>query len=357
MAVTAKNSKPILQALLEAQKIAFAPMVFQAVVAAKRLHVLDALAQNAQGLSIAEIAAQTHLSHYAVRVLVELLAQAEVLAADARRYRLTKTGDCLLFDPMTSINLDFSADVCYRAMAHLDEALREGRPAGLAELGPWTTIYPHLKELPGPAKKAWFSFDHFYSDGAFAACAQWLQENLHPSVLFDVGGNTGKFAYKCLTVMPQVRVTLVDLPEQCALAQENLKGQPGFERFAAASVNWLDPKARPAVDQKADVIWMSQFLDCFTPEQAVSILTRLREFLAPQGRVAILECLWDRQRYEAARLSLLSTSLYFTAVANGNSRFFSQGELTDIIEQAGFRIERICDHLGVSHSLFVCERV
>ena len=125
-------------------------------------------------------------------------------------------------------------------------------------------------------------------------------------------------------------------------------------RLTTASVNWLNPEALPETDEKADLIWMSQFLDCFTPDQAVSILTRMKAFLAPGGRIAVLECLWDRQSYEAARLSLLGTSLYFTAIANGNSRFFSGKELREILSRAGLTIEQTEDRLGVSHTLLLC---
>lgn len=347
----------ILTALSNAQKIAFAPFVFQAVVAAKRLGILGTLAEHSEGLTPAEVARQCRLTPYAVQVVTELLCAADVLEMKNDRLALTKTGDCLLLDPMTSVNLDFTADVCYRGLDHLQASLVEGRPAGLKELGDWKTIYPHLSELAPQSKTSWFGFDHFYSDGAFKTCAKWLRRHLAPKRLFDVGGNTGKFARACLTEMPELQTTIIDLPAQCRLAEANRELAPVKSRLRTAGVNWLDPEARPALTEKADVVWMSQFLDCFTPDQAVGILQRMTPYLAEEGRFAILECLWDRQPHEAARLSLLSTSLYFTAIANGNSRFFSERELLDIIERAGLEVERTEDRLGVSHTLLVCRPV
>lgn len=43
--------------------------------------------------------------------------------------------------------------------------MRLGLPAGLAEHGPWRTVYEGLSALPSDVKEAWFAFDHFYSDG------------------------------------------------------------------------------------------------------------------------------------------------------------------------------------------------
>ncbi len=345
----------IIEALLKAQQIAFAPFVFQATVAAKRLGILQTLADHAEGLTVAEVAEKLKLTPYAVQVVTELLTAAGVTADADGRLTLTKTGDCLLFDRMTAVNLDFTADVCYRGLDHLQEALTTGKAAGLQELGKgWETIYPHLSELDPQAKASWFGFDHFYSDGAFRDCARWLNQHVSPKRLFDVGGNTGKFAGVCLREMPALEVTIIDLPQQCRLAQANPDLDDVKSRLSTAGVNWLDPAATPAAQGKADIVWMSQFLDCFTPDQAVSILKRMTPFLAENGRIAILECLWDRQPFEAARLSLLGTSLYFTAMANGNSRFFSEPELRSIIARAGLEVESIEDRLGVSHTLLIC---
>ena len=353
----AKKKTSIIEALLAAQQIAFAPFVFQATVSAKRLGILKALSENPAGLTVKEVSSRLNLTAYAVQVVTELLTASGVLASDNEgRLTLTKTGDCLLFDPMTAVNLDFTADVCYRGLDHLQEALTTGKAAGLKELGTgWETIYPHLSELTAQTKASWFGFDHFYSNGAFDDCARWLKKNVAPRRLFDVGGNTGKFAGVCLRKMPELEVTIIDLPQQCALALANPEIDDVKARLATAGVNWLEPDAKPAIKGKADIVWMSQFLDCFTPDQAVSILARMKPFLAENGRIAILECLWDRQPYEAARLALLGTSLYFTAMANGNSRFFSEGELRDIIRRAGLVVESIEDRLGVSHTLLICK--
>jgi hypothetical protein len=46
-----------------------------------------------------------------------------------------------------------------------------------------------------------------------------------------------------------------------------------------------------------DAIWMSQFLDCFSERQIVSILSRCRDSLGPESHVYILEPFSDRQRF------------------------------------------------------------
>jgi ubiquinone/menaquinone biosynthesis C-methylase UbiE len=344
----------ILTALKQAQSIAFAPFVFQATVSALRLGLLKTLHASDRPLPVSAVAERSGVSEYGVKVLLETLLVADVVSHDEDGYRLTKVGEVLLFNPMTEVNLNFTADVCYKGLAHLTDAVVTGTPSGLKELGPWPTIYPALNQLPEPARDSWFKFDHYYSDQVFNRCAGWIDRHLKPARLFDIGGNTGRFAGTCLQRMPYANVTIVDLPEQCQLARNNPDLDAVRDRLQTASVNWLDPDALPQTDTKADVIWMSQFLDCFSPEQAVSILRRAKQLLKPEGKIVILECLWDRQKHEAARLSIVCTSLYFTAIANGNSRFFTHPELLAIVKEAGLVVEETQDGLGISHTLLVC---
>ena len=104
-------------------------------------------------------------------------------------------------------------------------------------------------------------------------------------------------------------VTLIDLPQQCATACSNSILAPFANRFSAAEVDWLKPDCVPVVEHKADVIWMSQFLDCFSPEEAVSILQRCKPLLSERGRFAVLECLVDGQKFPAAGFSLAAVKL------------------------------------------------
>ncbi len=43
-----------------------------------------------------------------------------------------------------------------------------------------------------------------------------------PGHILDIGGNTGKFAIKCASHNPDVKVTILDLPGQLAKAETNI---------------------------------------------------------------------------------------------------------------------------------------
>ena len=92
-------------------------------------------------------------------------------------------------------------------------------------------------------------------------------------------------------------------------------------------------------------------------DEIVAILRRAAAVMGGETRVYIMETLWDRQRFEPATLCLTMTSLYFTAIANGNSKMYNTADLEHCIQQAGMEIETIHDHLGQGHSIVVCKRV
>jgi hypothetical protein len=101
---------------------------------------------------------------------------------------------------------------------------------------------------------------------------------------------------------------------------------------------------------------MSQFLDCFSEEEILGILVRAAEVMGPDSRLAIMETFWDRQKYEPASFCLTMTSLYFTVMANGNSKMYHSDDMARLVERAGLRVEEIHDGLGQGHSIMICKR-
>ena len=58
----------------------------------------------------------------------------------------------ILRDPMTRVNMDVMHEVCYRGFFHLEQAVKEGKPAGLKILGNWGTFYEGLSSLSPTAR-------------------------------------------------------------------------------------------------------------------------------------------------------------------------------------------------------------
>lgn len=345
------------QAQEMAHLYSWGPVIFQVCRLMLKYGILEELNEHKEGLTQAKIVQKTGLSEYAVKCLLEASLTTHLVLIDPETdtYKIAKTGWFLLRDAMIRTDLDFNHDVNYEGWFVLDKALEKGRPAGLAHFGDWPTIYEGLSSLPQEVQKSWFGFDHYYSDHSFDEALGIINaQKAHH--LLDVGGNTGRFAMRCVQANPTIEVTVCDLPQQIGLMQEATKGKKGSERIHGVGMNILDEQNAFPTDKRYDVIWMSQFLDCFSEQQIISILRRASAIMDAENRLFIMETLWDRQDYEPAAMSLTMTSLYFTALANGNSKMYNTDDMTRLICEAGMEIETIHDRIGNGgHSIIVCK--
>ncbi len=341
-------------AKFEANKIAFAPVVFQATKVMRDLGILDLILQHQKnGISLEEIVKNISITEYGARVLLEMGLSADVVKLTQEdAYQLTKTGYFLLKDEMTRVNMDFVQDVCYEGLFHLEEAIKETKPAGLKVFGEWKTVYEALAHLPEKVKQSWFAFDHYYSDGAFPKALPIVFKN-KPKHILDVGGNTGKFSMKCAQYDEDVKITILDLPGQWEKAKGNVEANGLEDRINGYPIDLLSEE--PIFPKGADAIWMSQFLDCFSEEEIIHILTAASNGMSDNTELFIMETYWDRQKFDAATYCLHGTSLYFTAIANGNSRMYHADTMKECCEKAGLEVVEEIDHVGEYHTIFRCK--
>ena len=348
------DDRKALESIEYAQFIAFAPVVFQASLALRNLGILALIEKSGkEGITAEEIVSKTGLSDYGVRVLVEAGLGIGLLIINDEKYSITKTGYYILQDEMTKVNMDFVQDICYNGMFDLTKSIEIGKPTVLKTLGSGPTIYEGLAYLKPHEQKSWFSFDHYYSSDSFPSVLPNVFKN-HPKKILDIGGNTGKWSIQCANFDPTVQVTIADLPGQLRMAKENVEKAGHSGRVSFHEINILNREAK--LPKGFDLIWMSQFLDCFSEEEIVSILERCFEALDDNGEVFVLEPFWDRQKFKVSAFCLQMTSLYFTNIANGNSQMYHSGLFKKLVERAGFEVVECIDNIGVSHSLLKCRK-
>lgn len=341
----------------KALRLSFAPFLFQAVCALRDFGVLKyAWERRESGVTRAEVAKAASVSEYAATVLLEAGLAAEVFELSGETFTLTRTGYFLMSDEMTRVNLEFTRDVCYRALEHLPASLQQGRPVGLQELGEGflgsDSLYADFGALSPRATESWLAFDHYYSSVAFdAALDRLFSEPI--TCLLDIGANTGKFAHACLARDADVRVVLLDHPRQLELARRRLSDAKLLGRAEFFPCDLLSDTPLP---RGVDVAWLSQVVDCLGEDEVVSLLARVRESLNPSGRIFVLEPCWDLQPQRAGTEALTLLSLYFACAANGKSRMYDSATLTRLCEAAGLEVRRRHDGLGIGHSLFECGR-
>lgn len=350
-----KEKKTALEAQTDAQWIAFGPVIFQSARILRDSGILSLVDKAGnEGITLESIAESVKLSHYGVRVLLESGLSLGLVLVEDGKYTLGKTGYFILKDPLTKVNMDFVHDVNYKGLFALDKSIENGKPEGLKEFGNWGTIYEGLSQLPPHVQKSWFSFDHYFSDDAFPKVLSRVYDDGKIKKLLDVGGNTGKWAMASVNYRDDIRVTIMDLPGQLNVAKDRIEQAGLADRVSFEAVNILDEAVK--FPKGFDAIWMSQFLDCFSEAEITSILKRCYDALDENGLVIIMEPFWDRQKFEVAAFCLHQTSLYFTALANGNSQMYSAATFLDCVDKAGLEVVESTDHIGLSQTLLKCRK-
>lgn len=341
-------------ARFEAQKIAFGPFSFQAAYAMQKLGMLSSLLEAGEsGLDASGLASKCGVSSYGVSLLMQMALGLGICKSTTDgRYTLGKIGYFLADDYLTKVNMDFMQDVCYEGAAYLTDSIKSGKPEGLKAFGEqWNTVYEALSSLPEQAKKSWFAFDHNYSDHIFPESLPLVFAH-QTKKLYDVGGNTAKWALSCVRYDENVDITIVDLPGQTAVAERNAKAAGFADRIHTIATNILDFSL--PFPTGADTIWMSQFLDCFSLDEITAIISKISRAVTSETRIYVLEPLIDRQRFRASSFCLQETSLYFTCIANGNSRMYCYEELVGAIEKGGVRLAEAHHNLGVFSYTLLC---
>ena len=111
-----KNNDSIsaLEAQYNAQKISFAPVIFQIARCMRDFSVLETLFENQNGLSIQELNQKLDISIYALKVLLESALSIDIVKLQDEKYLITKTGYFLLKDSMSIANMDYNHYVNYK---------------------------------------------------------------------------------------------------------------------------------------------------------------------------------------------------------------------------------------------------
>ena len=345
------DSITAIEAQYEAQKIAFAPIIFQVARTMRDLGILKLLLVNKEGLSLEKISEELSLLSYNVQVLLETALSVNIVKSVENIWSLTKIGYFLQSDVMTNVNMNYNHHVNYLGLFYLDESIKNEKAEGLKVFGEWETIYPALSSLPNKAKQSWFEFDHLYSDSGFPKAIEILK-TFNPHSLLDIGGNTGKFAMQFAKENPQTHITIMDLPQQVKLAKQNIY-ENNISNISTYEANILLEET--IVPKGFDIIWMSQFLDCFKEEQIVDILLKIKNSMDDNAQICIMEPFWDRQQNETAAFCVINTSPYFTAMANGYSKMFKYEDFEKLLKKANLEIIEIIDNIGLCQTIIVCK--
>lgn len=153
-----------------------------------------------------------------------------------------------------------------------------------------------------------------------------------PARLLDVGGGSGAYAIELCRRFPDLRVTVYDLPEVCAIAAGNAAD---IGRVSTVPGDFL--KEDPPLPGGHDAVLLSMILHDWDEPTCRRLLRACRDALAPGGRLFICELLVDDAKTGPAPAALMSLNM----LVETHGRNYTAAEYGSWLAEAGFTVERV----------------
>jgi SAM-dependent methyltransferase len=324
---------PVPQPFYEAY---MAPMGARALIAATRLGLIAALAENPA--TPAELATRLELEEESVElVLCALLNLGYTRQRRDGRFALTRTARRWLAPGTWDAVIGDLAYDNWALISHLDERLQGKPPAG------W-----HERPEDDPL---WERYQH-----AMAQLARQTATPLaraiparSPRRLLDLGGSHGLHAAAMCRRHAGLQATVIDLPPAVRFGRHIVAQEGMVDR-----VRHVDGDIFQAdLDTEWDLITAHALLHNFSPARCVDLLRRAHDALAPHGTLAILEIERPPQGRRGTRAGALTSLLFHTF---GDGRCYRPQELRDMLATAGFTRVKVRHPLRLPANFLVLAR-
>ena len=266
-----------------------------------------------------DLARELKVSERGLSILCRNLAMAGLLYKKRNRYRNSPLA-------ATALNAD---DRAYRGSylhlitnhwtdwLRLMESIKTGEPLDKDE-----------PEAPDYRRQFTWAMHHRTLETAPMIAAQLPLKGVR--TLLDLGGGPGTYAMAFLAKNPGLRAMVCDRPAALEVAREIAATHEAGARLSYLPLDIL----KDDIPGQFDVIWYSNVLHIYSPEQNFHVFRRARAALAHGGRLIIQDAfLHDREGLFPEEASLFAVSmLLFTETGNT----YSVADTTSWLTEAGF---------------------
>ncbi len=290
------------------------------LIAAIELNLFTAIGTDAW--TIPDLAREMKLSERGLAILCRNLAMAGLLKKQGEIYRSSRLGATALNARHPAYRGDYLRLITnhWADWGRLLESVKTGLPLD-------------HDEPEGPDYRRRFTWAMHYRTLEIAPKIA-AQIGLHGArTLLDLGGGPGTYAMAFLAKNPALRATVCDRPAALDVAKEIASTHKAGARLSYMPLDLLTE----AIPGTFDVIWYSNVLHIYSPQDNQSLFRRALTALNPGGRLLIQDAfLHDREGLFPEEANLFAVSmLLFTERGNTYKAAETKSWLTD----AGF--ERI----------------
>ncbi len=269
--------------------------------------------------TVPELAKKLRVSERGLAVLCRNLAMAGVLLKQGTTYKNTRLGG-------TALNADHPAyrggyldliKTHWHDWCRLPESIRSGLP-----------IDHDVPDSPEWRKRFTWAMHHRTLEIAPAIAAQVKLGRA--GTLLDLGGGPGTYALAFLAQNPRLRATVCDRDAALNVAREVAATHKAGRRLSYLPLDFT----KDSIPGTYDVIWYSNVLHIYSPEDNQAIFRRALAALAPGGRLIIQDAfLHDREGLFPADASLFAVSMLLFTIGGDT---YPASEVKRWLSDAGF---------------------
>jgi SAM-dependent methyltransferase len=170
-------------------------------------------------------------------------------------------------------------------------------------------------------------------DVSARSVAPILAKNLdlsYAKTLLDVGGGPGRYTEAFLLANPQMRATILDLPDTVEVAKRRLMQTDIYERIDFLLGSYFDVEIPGAYD----AVFLSSVIHSLGDGDALALFTRLAPHVSKGGRMLIRDFYLNEERTGPEWPAVFSINML---VQTDGGRSYTVSETESLLNRAGFK--------------------
>jgi len=293
---------------------------------AVRLGIFDQLEGGPQ--SAEQLAAGLGLNAAALSRLLNGCVALKLLARDGGNYRNTATAARFLASSSEDTlagYIRYSDESLYKLWDHLDDAVREGSNRWTQAFGSRASLFDHYFR-DETSTRSFLAGMHGFGQLASERIVQMFDlSRFHH--LADLGGATGHLAIAACRAYPNLRSTVLDLPNVEAFAREHISRSDAAKRVTFLAADFFSQDL-PA----ADLFALGRILHDWDDAKIDVLLTKIVARLPAGGGLLITETVVNEDR--SGPVYSLMQDLNMLVCTDGRER--TETEYAALLRAAGF---------------------
>ncbi|MEL7037836.1 MAG: methyltransferase [Cyanobacteria bacterium J06592_8] len=321
-------------------QILYGHSAFQNLYAGCELGVFELLWKHPE-LSQAEISQHLNLEEYPTKALLLALTALNLIQKDSDRYRNSFVIQMLFLENTWKEFYDvvlFEAKIVYRGSIDYVESLQQNKNVGLRQFqGQGPDLYNRLHEDPGLDQV----FYNFMGSWSKLVTPLWLEkiDFSNFQTVVDVGGGDATNSIALAKAFPNVKITLMDIPDSCKIAQQHIDQNQLTDQIQVMGADIFVDE----FPQNQDCFLFIHVLVIWSLEKNTTLLRRAYEALKPGGSLIIFNMMTSDQ--EDGPLMAALDSSYFVSIPHEGGMIYTWSDHEQCLRDAGFtQMRRIdCD--------------